>query len=417
MKVIAVTLLALLLWVVTVVAGALFGWWHGPVAPAGDLQAFMRAAVALVEESNRGNTALLLIEDGQIAAEYYSTGADRIERDTVFATASMSKWITAHAVMALVEQGRLDLDRPVEDYLTRWRLPASGFDHRGVTARRLLSHTAGLTDGLGFGDYRLDEPVPTLEQSLAEPRSSSGQPVSIAVGLEPGTEWQYSGGGYLLLELLVEEVSGERFDAFVTRTILQPLGMTRSGYSDLGAVEHSAKSYDRSGRPATVYRYASKAAAGFNTSAGDMATFVLAQLAGDSGPWLSSETRLAMRQPEARIQGFAIWGLGTMLYAPASNGDVVFGHDGANEPALNAAVRINPETKDGIVVLVTGSPALATTIGSQWVFWQAGVPDFLSVPEEVRRVVPALIGGAVVILLLAIVWHRRTRRRSAHAVA
>ncbi|MGE0591311.1 MAG: serine hydrolase domain-containing protein [Vicinamibacterales bacterium] len=417
MRIIAVTLLALLLWMTTVVAGALFGWWRGPVAPAGDPQAFMRAAVALIDASNKGNTAFLLIEDGQVAAEYYSATADRIERDTVFATASMSKWITAHAVMALVEQGRLDLDRPVEDYLTRWRLPASGFDHRGVTTRRLLSHTAGLTDGLGFGDYGLDETVPALEQSLAAPRSSSGLPVAIAVGREPGTEWQYSGGGYLVLELLVEEVSGERFETFVTRAILQPLGMTRSGYSDLGSVEPSAKSYDRSGRPATIYRYASKAATGFTTSPGDMATFVLAQLAGDSVPWLTSETRRAMRQPEARIQGFAIWGLGTMLYAPASNGEVVFGHDGANEPAVNATVRINPETKDGIVVLVTGSPALATTIGSQWVFWQTGAPDFLSVPEEVRRVVPALFGGTVVILLLAIVWHRRARRRSAHAVA
>ena len=331
----------------------------------------------------------------------------------------MSKWITALGVMKLAEQGMLDLDRPVEDYLTRWRLPASRFDHSRVTTRRLLSHTAGLTDGLGFGDYQRNEPVPTLEQSLAAPRSSSGRPASVAVGMEPGTKWQYSGGGYLLLELLVEEVSGESFEGFITRAVLQPLGMTRSGLSDLGAVENSAKSYDQDGRPAAVYRYASKAATGFNTSTGDMARLVLAHLAAGSASSLTSATLVAMRQPEAKTQGIDIWGLGTMLYAPTSNGDFVFGHDGANEPAMSAAVRINPDTKDGIVVLVTGSPGLASTLGSQWVFWQTGVPDFMSIPGEIRRVAPALIGGALVLLLVAVVfvWRRRDAKRSVEAAA
>ena len=58
-----------------------------------------------------------------------------------------------------------------------------------VTTRLLLSRTAGLTDGMGFGDYRVDETLPTLEQSLAAPRGSSGEPVSIVVGIEPGSEW------------------------------------------------------------------------------------------------------------------------------------------------------------------------------------------------------------------------------------
>lgn len=148
-----VTLFALGLWAAVVLAGALFGWWRQPVAPTGDAQAFMRAAIDMIEDGNRGNTALVLIEDGAIWGEHYSTSADPLDRNTVFSMVSASKWITAWGVMKLVEERKLDLDRPVEDYLTRWQLPPSQFDNRGVTARRLLSHTAGLTDGLGFGDY------------------------------------------------------------------------------------------------------------------------------------------------------------------------------------------------------------------------------------------------------------------------
>ncbi len=377
----------------------------------------------MIDEGNRGNAALALIEDGAISAEYYSSPADSVDRDTVFATASMSKWITALGVMKLVEEGRLDLDRPVEDYLSRWHLPPSQFDNRSVTVRRLLAHTAGLTDGLGFGEYQPAESLPPLEQSLTSPRASSGEPVAIAVGIEPGSKWRYSGGGYLLLELLVEEMSGESFEAFISRAILQPLDMTRSGYYDLGEVENSAKSYDTNGIPSPNYRYASKAATGFNTSAGDMAKLVIAHfpVAGDKSlaqSVLAQPMIDAMRKPHAKMHGIIdVWGLGTMLYAPTASGNFVFGHDGSNEPAINVSVRVNPDKGDGIVMLETGNKTLATRLGSEWVFWQTGTPDFLDIPKEIRRVIPALLGGVFVILLAALfiaLRCHRVRRRESH---
>ncbi len=373
----------------------------------------MRAAIPIINVGNRANTALILIERGAISAEYYSANSDSIDRNTVFATASLSKWITAHAVMKLVEQGKLDLDRPVESYLTRWHLPASSFNSRGVTARRLLSHTAGLTDGLGFGDYRRDEALLTLEQSLSAPRASTGRPAApITVGIEPGTQFRYSGGGYLLLELLVEELSGEQFETFVTREVLQPLGMVRSGYADLSAIPNSAKSYDADGRPALIYRYASRAATGFTTSAGDMVKMVLAQLRTVEGGPLSKRTLESMRAAEATSMGVDIWGLGTVLYAPTEQGGAVFGHDGTNEPAISATVRINPKTEDAIIVLATGSKALASQLGAEWVLWQTGLPDILTIPAEIRRVTPWLGAGAcgIVLLVFVPVWRKRRRR-------
>lgn len=414
LKPVGLALLAVFVWCVVLTGGALFGWWKQAIAPADDAQAFVQAAIRLIDAGNRGNTAVVLIEHGVVSTEYYSTVADPIDRDTVFATASLSKWITALAVMKLVQQGKLDLDRPVEDYLTRWRLPESAFSSRDVTTRRLLSHRAGLVDGLGFGDYRLDETLPTLEQSLSNPRTSDGRPAAtIRVGVEPGSEFRYSGGGYLLLELLVEEISGVRFEAFVQREIFEPLGMQRSGYGDLASITRSAKSYYPDGQPAPIYHYASKAATGLGTSANDLAILARATLGSiEDGP-LTMETVASMRVAEASSMGVGIWGLGTILYAPTDDGDMVFGHDGVNEPAISATVRINPDTADAIVVLATGSKTLASQLGGEWVFWQTGLPDTLSIPAEIRRVMPWLIGGVsgIVLVTTIVVW--RSRRRSA----
>lgn len=411
------TLLLILIWSTLIIGGALFGWWRQPLTSSADPRDFLQAALPLIESGNRANISLILIDNGAVQAEYYSESADAIDRNTVFATASLSKWIAALAMMKLVEQGKLDLDRPVEGYLSRWQLPKGAFDSRGVTARRLLSHTAGLTDGLGFGDYRLDETLPTLEQELAAPRASNGQQATaIVVGIEPGTQFRYSGGGYLMLELLIEEISGESFESFVTREILQPLDMSRSGYADLAAITNSAKSYDLNGQPAQIVRYASSAATGFSTSAGDMAKLVAALLQPTQGRGLSATTLAAMRSAEAKSMGVDIWGLGTVLYAPTQGGGVVFGHDGVNDPAISSTVRINPNTGDAIIVLATGSKALASQLGGEWVFWQTGLPDVFSIPAEIRRVLPALGAGAFGIVLLAFLLVRRQRRKQQAAL-
>ncbi|MCC7322416.1 MAG: hypothetical protein IT358_01185, partial [Gemmatimonadaceae bacterium] len=190
------------------------------------------------------------------------------------------------------------------------------------------------------------------------------------------------------------------------------LGMTRSGYADLSATTNSAKSYYADGRPAPIYQYASRAATGFTTSAGDMVSLVLAQLRTVEGSPLARKTLESMRIAEARSMGADLWGLGTVLYAPTKDGGVIFGHDGANEPAISATVRINPDTEDAIIVLATGSRALASQLGAEWVFWQTGLPDVLTIPSEIRRVMPLLGWGAcgIVLLAFASAWRARGKR-------
>lgn len=135
------------------------------VAEHGNHAEFYAWAVNEVETKNRGATAFMLIEDGRVVNWYFTSSVDE---ETLFPTASFSKWITALSVMSLVEREQLDLDTPVSKYLSRWQLPDSQFDNDGVTVRRLLSHTAGLTDGLGFGDYEGGEDLPVNRRSVVE---------------------------------------------------------------------------------------------------------------------------------------------------------------------------------------------------------------------------------------------------------
>jgi CubicO group peptidase (beta-lactamase class C family) len=321
--------------------------------------------------------------------------------------------------MALVEQGRLDLDAPVSRYLTRWAFPETGFDNDGVTIRRLLSHTAGLTDGLGYAGFAPGSPVQTLEASLTRAADASpGASGRVQVGHPPGERFEYSGGGYTLLQLLIEEVSGGTFEAYMQRAVFEPLGMDHSSFVwDETRGFKLAPSFDVDSTPTPYLRFTSLAATSLYTTVGDLTTFLQAHLLGARGEpvgrgVLTAHALKQMQEPHASQLGQKIWGLGTMLYAPNGAGAFVVGHDGNNEPAINTAVRLNPATGNGIVILETGNPLLATRLAGEWVFWETGNLDFLTVTMEAKRMFTVIATGWVVILVgaLVVTWRgRRTR--------
>ena len=107
-----------------------------------------------------------------------------------------------------------------------------------------------------------------IVDTLAHPRASSGQPAVIQLGRAPGSAWEYSGGGFLILQLLVEEVSGMSFGDYMQQAVFAPLGMTRSTYAFLGDQTNTAAPLTAEGEPAPFYRYAASGATGLATSAG-----------------------------------------------------------------------------------------------------------------------------------------------------
>ena len=402
------------LWAALVVTAAMR---EPPLATPGDARAFVHAAGERAKDAGVGNCALALIEDGRIFDEYFYSVGDPVDEVTLFQMASVSKWVTAWGIMVLVQQGRLELDVPVSRYLTRWRLPPSEFDNDEVTVQRLLSHTAGLTDGLGYLGFPPGTPAQSLEDSLTYAADHMpGADGHTRVGSAPGSRWQYSGGGFALLQLIIEEVTHDRFAHFMQQTVFAPLGMARTTFDEASAMAHGvATSYAEARMPATHYHFSAPAAAALYSDLTDIARFAVAHLPGDDGAppgrgVLPPDALVEMRAPAAWVLGREIWGLGTMLFARRGASDHVFGHDGENYPAISHAVRIDPLTRGGIVILSSGQRGFANRLAADWSYWKTGDGRDIDVPRLLRTVGV----GAGVIFVLAAAWairDARARRR------
>ncbi|WP_417450967.1 serine hydrolase domain-containing protein [Kordiimonas sp.] len=405
-------------WGFTVLMNTENGWLRDPLVKTDDAKAFGDAAVNLIEQRRAGNVAFMLLENGKPVTQHYASKGATVDGDTLFQVASLSKWVTAWGVMHLVDEGKLDLDTPVSSYLTRWQLPPSEFDNNGVTVRRLLSHTAGLTDGLGYGGFEPGAPVQSLTDSLSRAADASpGKDGAVRVGMEPGSDWKYSGGGYSLLQLLIEEVSGQSFNDFMKERVFSPLGMMRSTFIiDGDNTGNVATIYGPEGEKAIHYSFTALAAASLYTTANDMAMFLKAQRPGPAGERigrdvLAPETVAMMYEPHASSLGLDIWGLGTMLYAAKSDGQYIIGHDGSNEPAINTTARLDPATGDGIILLETGNKILASNVAGEWVFWKTGKVDFIDQTMAAGDMIKSLLVGWLVILIATIWLIIRARRK------
>lgn len=416
-RIVLAATVASLLWAAVVVGGAREGWWRSMPAAQGDTAGFLRWAEDRYAAESHGNIAIVLLENAEVAHTHFASHGREVDGDSLFQVASMSKWLTAWGVMTLVEQGRVDLDAPVARYLTRWRLPASEFDDDDVTIGRLLSHTAGLTDGLGFLGFGPDETLPSIEQELSHPSDVlPGASGIVRVGARPGSTWRYSGGGYLILQLVIEEVTHESFDDYMHRAVLEPLGMAASTfvYPD---PDRLVEFYAPDGSPAVHYRFTATGAASLYTSAADLTRFLQAQVDGPHGAppgrgVLGPATLELMRTPHAYLFGLPVWGLGTTLYAPNGAGSFICGHDGGNFPAINTTARLDPATGNGVIVLETGSATLAREIGGEWTYWQSGIVGLDTlVLFDLRKILLLFVSGACVIVIAAFSFARWPRRR------
>ncbi|MEP2987765.1 MAG: serine hydrolase domain-containing protein [Parasphingorhabdus sp.] len=396
------------------------GWFRNPITSSASAEDFITATEKRIKQEQVGNLGVLLIEDGQIAGSYYASVGEPVGPDSVFQVASLSKWVTAWGVMAMVEDGKLDLDKPVSRYLTRWQLPESEFSNEAVTTRLLLSHTAGLGDGLGYAGFDKKEDVQTLEASLTRAKDASpGKDGFTSVAHKPGEKWDYSGGGFTLLQLMVEEVSGQSFNEYMKERIFEPLGMNRSTFDyDEAVLLGLAENYNQHGSIEALKRYTSLAAASLHTSPADMAKFVQAQADPNiATKILSIKAQKEMRLPHGEQLGSDIWGLGTMLYASNNQNDYIIGHDGNNDPAINTAVRMDPATGNGIVVLETGNALLATQVAGEWVFWKTGNVDFLDFTLTMENMFLLILIGALVIFLVGLMMAWRTFKRRQTSLA
>lgn len=280
----------------------------------------------------------------------------RISEDTVFRIGSLTKTITAVAVMQLCEQGLVNLDAPANDYLRAFQLVPASADFGPATVRHLLTHTAGV----GFWRRRSD--------LLLHPGAGSGVTAravvplpeyyrgGLTVDVEPGTRWVYSNHGFAVLGQIVEDVSGESFGQYLRDHIFGPLGM---GHTDLVLSEQLradlATGYTlrrRGLRPVTPREVPTPAGGGLYSTLADMARYLTALLhsgANEHGRVLTADSiRTMFRphfQPDPRMAGMALG------FEPHTERGRVLICKGGTISGFLSALEMAPEAGVGVVVL------------------------------------------------------------------
>jgi CubicO group peptidase (beta-lactamase class C family) len=253
---------------------------QGPADPPQAIAALDRQLPALMKDGDVPGLSIGLVWDGKpvwtrgFGVKNASSG-EAVTEASVFEAASLSKPVFAYAVLKLADAGKLDLDRPLPEYL-----PGNydvGPDARlgQVTARRVLSHTSG------FPNWR--------------PRGGA-----LTIHFAPGERFSYSGEGFVYLAKVVERITGERTNDFVKRMVFQPLGMTSSSYLwDGPVVSQAVTRHDQLGKPTGQNKPSTEnAAASLQTTAGDFGRFLAAVLNGEG---LRPETRMQMLTPQVRL--------------------------------------------------------------------------------------------------------------------
>ena len=255
-----------------------------------------------------------------------------VNTNTIFQAASISKPLTALAVMKLVQDGIFDLDENINSYLKTWKLPENEFTAKNkVTLRNLLSHTAGVTVQ-GFPGYNLDAEIPTLLQVLkGEFPANTGK---VVVDMEPNTEFRYSGGGTTIVQQVLIDQLQKPFQEIMQELVLDPLGMTNSFYSNAALNEkkytNATAGHKGDGKQTLGKRhlYPEMAAAGLWTTAEDLAKFcieVQKSLKGESNKILTKEFMEMMTTPVLNGE----YNIG--LRNEKIGAEQLVGHSGSNE--------------------------------------------------------------------------------------
>jgi CubicO group peptidase (beta-lactamase class C family) len=313
-----------------------------------------------------------------------------VTTETLFQAASISKPVSALAALRLVQDGKLSLDDNVNSKLRSWTVAENEFTkEQRVTLRRILSHNAGLTVH-GFPGYGAGEPVPTMAQILNGETPANNPP--IRVDTVPGTLWRYSGGGYVVMQLLLTEVAGKPFPQILHDLVLQPAGMTNSTYEQplpKSLLAVAATPYRADGEPVKGgwHTYPEMAAAGLWTTPSDLARLALevqSEYVGSSGRILSQQM---MRQMLTRQKDD--WGLGFEIESPGH--PLRFGHSGSNE-GFRCDLEAYTESGQGFAIM-TNSDA-GDQLASEFlraVAREYGWPDFQPMERAVAKIDAAVL--------------------------
>ena len=272
-----------------------------------------------------------------------------VTTETIFGIGSISKVFTATLAARLADQGRLDLDAPINDVLPDEDIPAS-ISANPVTLRHLLTHTSGLA-GDGFADHGGDDHA--LRDYI---RSLHG----IELVFAPGEDWSYANTGSCIAGHVMACAEGETYEHLIRTQVLDPMNLTRTGFGQAPLPDDVATGYDHgpgedpAPRPAGTTWRSANPAGGMNSTVGDMLRFAAVHM-GDGtirGQRFMGADRLRdMHREQARLTTIDTWGLGWARRV--SGGRQLVEHGGWMD-GYRAQLTLIPDTGGAIAILNNG---------------------------------------------------------------
>jgi CubicO group peptidase (beta-lactamase class C family) len=336
--------------------------------------------------------AVGIVRDGRLDAFHGHGCADLetkrpITPDTLFRIASITKTFTAIAVMQLVERGRIDLDAPANRYLRAYSLVPTLTSFPPPTVRHLLTHTAGIGEVVRASDLLKPDWGDSVVPAARVPSLAEFYRGALPVDVEPGTTFTYTNHGFATLAQIVEDVSGQPFEAYLRSNVFEPLGMAETGLRpDVVDADRRARGYaagPRGPRPVVDREWVTIGASSIWSTIRDMARYAAALMGGganDQGRILEPETLAAMFapqfQPDPRVPGM---GLG--FDRNPAGGRPVVGHGGIL-PGFNSQLFVAPDDRVAVIAFVTGGH-----LAMLWLPSEMGrlIGDLVGVPPETVR--------------------------------
>src|SRR5882724_5471526 len=301
-----------------------------PELTKADFETFLDGLIpSQLRNRNIAGAVVSVVKDGQVLFQkgygYADAEAKKpvLPDQTLFRPGSISKLFGWTAVMQLVEQGKLDLDHDVNDYLD-FKIPAKY--SKPITLRNLMTHTAGFEEQIKDLINEEGSPAATLRDHLARYAPERIFP--------PGTTPAYSNYGAALAGYIVERVSGQPFNDYVAANIFKPLGMTRSTFAqplppELKPLMSNGYTVG-SAKPKPFEIIEEAPAGGLSATAADLARFMIAHLKDgkfESGQILRADTARMMHSRQLGLVP-ALNGMCLGFYEESRNGHRIIGHGG-----------------------------------------------------------------------------------------
>lgn len=256
-----------------------------------------------------------------------------VKTTTLFKPGSISKSLNAVGILKLAEDHTLDLYKDINDYLVSWKFPYDSLSNgKKITLANILSHTAGLSVYGGFPGYAINGKIPTIPQILDGKKPANTPPVRSL--FEPGLKFQYSGGGTIISQLIITDLTHQSYEKFMLDSVLKPMGMTNSFYSvappNKKELKKYAMGYTKEGSKvdATFHVYPEQAPLGLWTTPTDLSKYVIeTQLAFEGKSSKVLHQQMASLQLTPYIDNSATMG----AFIGDRNGEKYFFHDAGNE--------------------------------------------------------------------------------------